>query len=234
MDQHFTNYFESRTEAGKLLARLLQKYRYEDTIVLTLNEGSVQVGAEIAKSLHSLITMLMTKDVFLPDGRTVVGVINEANGFVYNNQFSTGQIEEFESEYRVNIEEARSQALHELHQAIGQGGLISPEYFRNRVVIVVTDGTLNGLAFEMANDYLKAVKTKRVIMVAPIAGIDAVDRMHLLSDEMYCLNITDTVFDVNHYYEQNDIPEKQEIFKILNDIILDWKKPTKAASASVV
>jgi hypothetical protein len=42
------------------------------------------------------------------------------------------------------------------------------------------------------------------------------------------------VFDVNHYYEQNDIPEKQEIFKILNDIILDWKKPTKAAPASVV
>ena len=220
-----TNYFQSRSEAGVLLAEKLQEYRYEDTIILALSEGAVLVGAEIAKSLHALITMLLTKDVYLPDGRTLVGVINEVGGFSYNNAFSTGEIEELETEYRSNIEFAKLEAMHELHVALGQGGLISPEYFRNRVVIVVSDGTLNGMAFDMAADYLKGIKTGKVVMVAPIAGVPAVDRMHILADELQCLTVTDGVFEINHYYEDNTLPEHKDILKILNDIILSWQRP---------
>ncbi|MFO0882550.1 MAG: phosphoribosyltransferase family protein [Candidatus Saccharimonadales bacterium] len=223
--QKNTNYFASRSEAGKLLAEKLQQYRYEDTIVLALSEGAVSVGAEIARSLHSLITMLLTKDVYLPDGRTLVGVINEVGGFSYNNAFSTGEIEELETEYRSNIEFAKMQAMHELHVALGQGGLISPEYFRNRVVIVVSDGTLNGMAFDMASDYLKGVKTDKVIMVTPVAGVPAVDRMHILADELFCLNVTDGNFEVDHYYEDNKLLSRTEILATLNDIILSWHKP---------
>lgn len=219
-----TNYFASRLEAGTILAQKLQQYRYEDTIVLSLSEGGVLVGAVIASNIHALIAMLLTKDVYLPDGRTLVGVVNEVGGFVYNNAFSTGEIEELESEYRGNIEFAKSQALHELHVALGQGGLISTEYFRNRVVIVVADGTLNGMAFEMAYDYLKAVHTKKVIMVAPIASVKAVDRMHLLADELHCLNAVNTVFDIDHYYEDNTMPTHDQTLSILNNVILNWKQ----------
>jgi predicted phosphoribosyltransferase len=235
-NQQFSNYFTSRSEAGKLLLHMLGQYRYDDTIVLALSEGAVLVGAEIARELHSLITMLMTKDVYLPDGRTIVGVVNEAGGFIYNNSFSSGEIEELVSEYRVNIDEAKTQAVHELHVALGQGGLISPDYFRNRVVIVVSDGTMNGMAFEMANDYLKGIHTDKVIMVSPIAGVEAIDRMHLLSDAMFCLTVTDSVFDIDHYYEDNTMPPRADILKILNDIILQWngapKRPENTVSTA--
>lgn len=147
------NYFENRTEAGEILADRLNKYRFEDTIVLALSEGAVPVAAVIASRLHSLIAMLLTKDIYLPDGRTVVGVIDEVGGFIFNNAFSTGEIEELESEYRSNIEFAKTTAMHEMHMALGQGGVISANYFRNRVVIVVLDGTLNGMAFDMADNY---------------------------------------------------------------------------------
>lgn len=228
-----TNYFASRTEAGQLLAERLQKYRYDDTIVLVLSEGAVLVGAEIAKSLHSLITMLLTKDVYLPDGRTLVGVVNEVGGFSYNNAFSTGEIEELESEYRGNIEFAKMQAMHELHVALGQGGLISADYFRNRVVIVVSDGTLNGMAFDMANDFLKGIKTKKIVMVSPIASVGAVDRMHILADDLHCLTVTDSVFDIDHYYDDNELPKHNEILDIFNNIVLQWHRPehTKEAAA---
>jgi len=219
------HYFDSRKQAGILLAEKLIKYRFEDTIVLALSEGGVLVGAEIARRLHSLIAILLTKDIYLPDGRTLVGVINEIGGFVYNNSFSTGEIEELESEYRGNIEFAKMEAMHELHVALGQGGLISADYFRNRVVIVVTDGSLNGMAFDMANDYLKGINVKKVIMAAPVAGVPAIDRMHILADELYCLSATDTIFEIEHYYEDNNLPNRPTIIKILNDIILQWQRP---------
>jgi predicted phosphoribosyltransferase len=192
--------------------------------VLALSEGAVLVGAEIARELHSLITMLLTKDVYLPDGRTLVGVIDEVGGFIYNNAFSTGEVEELESEYRSNIEFAKMQAMHELHVALGQGGLISTDYFRNRVVVVVADGTLNGMAFEMAYDYLKGIHTGKIIMATPVAGVPAIDRMHILADELICLTATDSVFDVDHYFDDNTMPSHHQTVEILNNIILDWQK----------
>ena len=224
-----TNYFTSRQQAGQILAQKLDKYRYDDTILLALNEGGVLVGAEIAKHLHSLIALLLTKNIYLPYGRTVVGIIDEIGGFVYNNAFSTGEIEDLESEYRGNIEQAKMQAMHDLHVALGQGGLISADYFRNRVVIVVTDGTLNGMAFDMAYDFLKGIHVQKIIMATPIAGVPAIDRMHVLADELFCLNATDAVFDVEHYYDDNKLPNRAEIIKILNDIILSWKQPQARA-----
>jgi len=222
-------YFKSRAQAGALLAEKLEKYRYEDTIVLALSEGGVAVGAEIARRLHSLIAMLLTKDIYLPDGRTLVGVINEIGGFIYNNSFSTGEIEELESEYRGNIEFAKMEAMHELHVALGQGGLISADYFRNRNVIVVTDGTLNGMAFEMAYDFLKGIHVKRVIMATPVAAIPAIDKMHVLADEIVCLSAKDADFETDHYYDENKIPNHTEIISTLNDIILQWRYSSKAA-----
>ncbi len=221
------NYFKSRTEAGDLLAEKIANYRYEDTIVLALNAGGVVVGAAIARKLHSLIAMLLTKDVYLPDGRTLVGVVNELGGFVYNDAFSSGEIEEFDMEYHEHIELAKFQALHDLHIALGQGGLISKEYFRNRYVIVVSDNAFNGLAFNMAADFLKTVKTKRMIYVAPVATVQAVDRMHVLADEIACLSVTEQPFEVNHYYEDNDLPDRSGIISILNNIILDWQNSSK-------
>jgi len=230
--QTATNYFSSRSEAGAIIAKQLSKYRYEDSIVLALSEGGVIVGAEIARQLHSLITMLLTKDVYLPDGRTVVGVINEVGGFIYNNAFSTGEIEELQTEYRSNIEFAKQQAMHELHVALGQGGLITGDYFRNRVVVVVADGSLNGMAFDMAYDFLRGIKTKKIVMVAPVASITAIDRMHILADELYCLNATDSVFDIDHYYDDNELPDHTEIITILNNIVLDWDKTASRTHAT--
>lgn len=219
------NYFKDRTEAGELLAKRLEKYRYEDTIVLALSEGAVPVAAVIASRLHSLIAMLLTKDIYLPDGRTVVGVIDEVGGFIYNNAFSTGEIEELESEYRSNIEFAKTTAMHEIHMALGQGGVISTNYFRNRVVIVVSDGSLNGMAFDMADNYLRGVHTKKIIMASVVASVLAIDKMHLLADDLECLNVTGAGFEVDHYFDNNDIPNKHEIINILNNIILQWHRP---------
>lgn len=219
-----TNYFLNREDAGHILAGRLKKYRYENTIVLALSDGGVMVGASIAQSLHSLIAMLLTKDVFLPDGNTLVGAVNELGGFTYNNKFSAGQIEEFVTEYRNSIEAAKMNAIHELHVALGQGGLISPDYFRDRVVIVVADGSINGMAFEAAYNFLHLIHTKRIVMCAPICALDAVDRMHIIADELHVLNVTEGVFEVDHYYESNAMPSHHQIISVLNNIILSWKQ----------
>lgn len=221
-----TTYFKSRADAGTQLAEKLDKYTAEMTIILALSKGGVLVGTEIAKKLHASIAMLLTKDVYLPDGRTIVGVINEVGGYVYNNYFSPSEIEEFENEYRSYIEQAKLQALHEIHVALGRGGLISADYFRNKIVIAVTDATFNGMAFDMAYDYLKKINYHKLVLVAPIASIKAIDKMHIIADELLCLSVTEDTFDADHYYEDNTMPSQDEILNIINNTVLDWDKST--------
>jgi len=219
-----TNYFESRQQAGQILADKLFKYRYEDVIILALSEGGVVVGAEIARKLHALIAMLLTKDVFLPDGRTLMGIVNEQGGFVYNDAFSTGEIEEFESEYHENIQIAKFNALHDLHVALGQGGILSKEYFRNRIVICVSDNAFNGLAYMVANDFLKQIHIQKLVMVAPVATVEAVDRMHVMADEINVLSVTEFPQNIDHYFNDTSIPSHKETINTLNDIILQWQQ----------
>jgi len=53
-------YFSSRLDAGYRLAQqLVGHYRYENTIVMALSDGAVQVGQQIAATLH---TPLATDD----------------------------------------------------------------------------------------------------------------------------------------------------------------------------
>ena len=205
-----------------MIADKLMKYRYDDTIVLALSESSVPVAAAIARKLHSLIALLLTKDIYLPDGKTVVGEINETGGFIYNNAFSTGEIEELVSEYSGSIEMAKINAMHEMHVALGQGGEISNAYFRNRVVIVVYDGSMNGMAFDMAAHFLKSVSTAMVVMACAVASVPAVDKMHVLADDLVCLNVVESTFDTDHYFGDNTVPTRNEIIQTLNDIILHW------------
>lgn len=223
MQQQSYNYFTSRTQAGAIIADYAQKYRYENTIVLALSSGGVLVGAEIARKLHSLIAMLMTKDVYLPDGRTMVGVINEQGGFVHNNTFSTGELEDFESEYRNYLDQARMESMHDLHVAMGQGGEISPNYFRDRVVIAVTDGAFSGTSFDMAYEFLKGIHYKKFIIATPIATIEAIDKMHVLADELICLSAKSDPLEIDHYYEDNNLPDRNQTLAILNDIIMQWQ-----------
>lgn len=222
---NLTTYFESRSQAGAIIAGRLVKYKKDTTSVLALSRGGVLVGAEIAKQLHSSIAMLLTKDIYLPDGRTVIGIINEIGGFVYNNYFAACEIEDLESEYRNNIEQAKMQALHEIHVALGRSGIISPQYFRNHVVIVVTDASFNGMAFDMAYEYLKKIQYKKLVMVTPIANEKAVDKMHVIADDLVCLSVTDGIFDANHYFNNNLIPNQEKIEDILNNTILNWHNP---------
>lgn len=216
-------YFRSRADAGKELASKLLKYRFEDTAVLALSDGGVVVGAQIAAVLHCPIMFLLTQDITLPGELTAVGVTDQNGGFTYNDYFSTGELEEFATEYRGVIEQLKMEKWHEMNRLLSDGGMINAQMLSGRTVIIVSDGLRSGVSLLAAMNFLKRIKTHRIVVVTPFASIEAVDKMHILGDELQVLNVIDSTFDLDHYYETNDVPEREDIIKILNEAILKWK-----------
>lgn len=216
-------YFASRAEAGKKLADELSKYRFEDSAIIALNDGGVVVGAHIAAVLHCPLLFLLMRDIKLPGEISALGVVDQNGGFTYNDMFSTGELEGMITDYHTLVEQEKMNKRHDINRLLGDGGLMDTEMIRDRNIILVADGFLSGTSLLAAMNFLKPIRTKKVIVATPFASIDAVDKMHILADELHVLAVYDGTFELDHYFDENDVPSQSDIVTILNEAILRWK-----------
>lgn len=216
-------YFASRVEAGQKLAAELTKYRYENCAVVALSDGGVVVGAQIAQALHCVLTMLLTESIKVPGEPEAVGTINQDGGFIYNNMYSAGQLEELTTEFHSHIEQDRLQKFHEMNKLLGQGGLIRRDLLYGHNVILVSDGFSNAFSLDSAVEFLKPVKTEKIIVATPLASVPAVDRMHIQVDEIHCLSVIDNYMNTDHYYQDNHMPNHESLVKTIQQVVLNWR-----------
>ena len=219
----YSMYFRSRSEAGDRLALQLMHYRYENCVVVALSDGGVQVAREIAASLHCTLTMMLVEEIAIPGEGQMFGAVNQSGRFTYNGMLSAGEIEDYYSEFHGYLEDMKRTSFQRISRLLGYGGLVDESVLRDHVVILVSDGLSNGASLEAAADFLKPVHVKRLIIAAPVASLDAVDRMHILGDELHVLGVTDNYFETNHYYDINDVPDHEETVQTLNNNVLNWR-----------
>lgn len=216
-------YFESRAEAGVMLADLLARYRYENTVVMALNEGAVQVGVQVASELHATLTMMLSEAIEVPGENEVFGVLNQDGKFIYNGMLSAGEIEAYYGEFHGYLEERKRAVMSKMNQLLGGDGIVDESILREQNVIVLSDGLPTGASLEAASEFMKPLRVQRMIIASPIASVKAVSRAHILGDEVHFLGVTDNYLDTDHYYEVNDTPDKEETLDILNRAVLAWR-----------
>jgi putative phosphoribosyl transferase len=217
-------YFKSRVAAGQTLAKqIAKKYTGQDCAVVAMNDGGVMIGSQIALKLHCVLTMLLSEAINLPRENSAVGGISQDGSFSYNQLYSKGEIEEFVSEYYNFIEQEKMTKVQEMHRMQGKAQLIHRSLITNRNVILVTDGLLDGFALDVALQYLKPIHTKKIIVATPLASVSAVDRMHILADDIFCLNVLEDYMNTDHYYDKNDVPSHDRIVRTVAEIVAHWK-----------
>lgn len=217
-------YFENREQAGQVLAaQLLQKYRYENCAVVALTDGAVIIGEQIAASLHCILTMLLIENIEVPGENMSFGGVSESGSFTYNGMFSAGEIQEYTSEFHGYLEEQKRIAFQKINRLLGDGGLIDQDMLRDRVVILVSDGLDNGASLDVAVDFLKPIRINKLVVVSPVASVPAVDKLHMIADELHILDVKENYLDTNHYYNQNTIPSHEDTIKKINQIVMNWR-----------
>lgn len=216
-------YFHSRTDAGEMLAQRLIQYRYENTIVVALDQGAVVVGAPIAQRLHCALGLFLTEGIDIPGEGMTVGTVSQGGGFVYNKNLSAGEVDDYYSEFHSYIDDQKREKTEHINRLLADGGALDVNALREHVVILVSDGLQSGDILEAAAEFLKPVKTKRLVVAAPVASVAAVDRMHILADELHVLSVTDNYLDTPHYYDIDDVPTHEQAIQTINNIVLNWR-----------
>jgi predicted phosphoribosyltransferase len=217
-------YFKSRVEAGQKLADLIdKKYHGQQCAVVGLSDGGVMVGAQIALKLGCVLTMLLSDTIELPRENTALAGISQDGSVSYNTVYSPGQIEDFVSEYRGMIEQEKLEKMHKMHELVGHGGLIRKDLLREHTVILVSDGLSNGFSLDIAAQFLKPIHTTKLVVATPLASVQAVDRMHILADDIFCLSVIEDYISTDHYYDKQDIPSHDLVIKTIEQVVSHWQ-----------
>lgn len=206
-----------------LAAQLAPIYRYENCAVVALNDGGVVIGAQIAAELHCVINLLLYEEINIPMEPQAISGIAHNGAYVYNSAYPKAETDELVSEYYQYIEQEKMTKMSQMHRLIGHGGVVRKDLLKGHTIILVSEGFRTPFGMELAVEYLKPIDYNKLVIAAPIASIESVDRMHVLGDDLYVLSVVDNTFETNHYYDNNDVPEHEKVVEIIEKIILNWR-----------
>jgi len=206
-----------------LATQVAEKYEHEATTIVALSDGGVMVGAQIAKKIRCPLTLLMNAEINLPREPMPIAGITASGVTTYNHAYSSGEIDEMVGEFYGYIESEKLTKMHSLNQLVGVGGTINKQLLKNRNIILVSDGLKTGFELDIAAEFLKPIAIKKLVVAVPFASLTAVDKMHVLADDLYCLSVITDYFDTNHYYDTNDLPDHDTVIKTIEQLVASWQ-----------
>jgi putative phosphoribosyl transferase len=178
--------FKDRIEAGKKLAAALGALRGEDVVVLALPRGGVPLAAEVARSLHAPMDLLLVRKLGVPsqpelamgavmDGTPPVVIRNDdvvRQAWVSGEEFNAVKDREL-----AEIERRRQRYL------AGR----PPVDVRGRIALIVDDGIATGATVKAAIAGLRKLGPERIVVAAPVAPPDTAAELRRAADEVVIL-----------------------------------------------
>jgi len=203
--------FASRTEAGQRLGRYLAEQDVRADLVLGLPRGGVIVAAEVARVLKCPLDVLVVRKIGHPGHREfAVGALAEDGTLLLDEQVieRTGvppaELKEVLAEETARLTE---------YQARFQRSSRPP--LKGKIALIVDDGLATGATTEAAARSARNREAAQIIVAAPVASDNAVERLKRVADSVLAL-VVDPEFDaVGRYYRSFPQTTDAEVQAIL-------------------
>ncbi len=210
--------FKDRKEAGKKLAKALEKYKNKKVLVLAIPRGSIEVGYEVAKYLEADFSLVISRKLPLPyNPEAGFGAIAEdGSSFI----FEWAKEELSESEIK-NIKREQKEEIRRRIKILRRG-MPLPK-ISGRIVILVDDGLAMGATMIASIMLCKKKKAKKIIVAVPVSGADIAEEIKKEVDELIVLEKPKFFQAVAQVYEHwHDVSDKEVL-----DIMRKYEKLKK-------
>jgi len=205
--------FRDRTEAGRLLAALLEKYAGKpDVIVLALPRGGVPVAYEVAKALHAPMDVFVVRKLGIPAHQELaMGAVATGGVRVLNDQVIRGLgIPEYVIDAVADWELLELKRRERLYR-----GDRPPPDVRGKTVILVDDGLATGYTMLAAVRALRQQGPARIVVAVPVAAPDTCELLKAYVDEVVCVATPEPFYAVGLWYQDFSQTTDEEVRELL-------------------
>lgn len=198
--------FRDRADAGRRLAAMLLSHRGHETRVFGLNGGGVRVGYEVARALGAPLELWVARTVDVPGAvGSRLGAVSEGDGFFLHADTVRAVSAPSSEMTRWMDAEAGEVALEAQHL---RGARPRMEAGAGTVVLVVDGIAVGDLGVYAALRGLRHQQPRRLVLAAPVAAAEELERLRLEADEVVCLHPVWALLSLEHAYDDfRSVPE---------------------------
>jgi putative phosphoribosyl transferase len=190
--------YQDRTEAGRLLAERLAKYKNRpDVVILALPRGGVPVGFEVAQALNAPLDVFVVRKLGVPGQEELaMGAIASGGVRVLNEDIvQMLRIPDEMIEATVAKETEELERRERLYRG-DRPGLDA----RGRVAILIDDGLATGSTMRAAAMALRRHLPSRIVVAAPVAAGSTCDELSNEVDEVICAATPEPFYAISLWY----------------------------------
>ena len=204
--------FINRSEAGRMLATRLRKYKNIPGVLLAVPRGGVPVAYEIAKELNIPLEVIMVKKIGHPNNKEyAIGAVGLKDSFVLPHENVTQYYIESEIvSIRERLKEMQEKFL----------GNKEPEDLSGKTVIVVDDGVATGNTLLGTIQVLRKAHPFKLVLAVPVASQSAVEKLEPHVDELIVLLCPESFRSVGMFYSDFSEVSDNDVIEYLNRLQL--------------
>lgn len=204
--------FRTRTEAGEVLAGMLQGFRQTDALVMAIPSGGLPVAVVIAGELDLSLEVAVVSKITLP-WNTEAGYGAVAfDGTMRLNRDLLSHLNLTEKQ----IEEGKEKTLRKVLRRVKSFREDRPfPDVSQKPVILVDDGLASGFTLLVAVEALRKAGARSLIVAVPTGSWNSISRVSGQVEALYCANIRQGwQFAVADAYKNWFDVEEEEAIKI--------------------
>ena len=209
--------FKDREDAAKQLLEFLpvEKIRSESWDLIALSFGGLEIANNLNHRLKGSIDILFTEAVYAPQNdECEIARVSESEELVIHEElcsaFDIGMDFVYSDAHRKHEE----QILASIYQY--RKGRQFP-FLKDRIVVLIDDGSETGLKFLTAIKTVLAMKPKAVHVIVPIIPHGVLEALDPLVDHIYYLHDIRDYLDTESYYENFEIISNETVELILGE-----------------
>ena len=205
--------YQDRTEAGRILASMLQAYRKDPAaLVVALPRGGVPVGYEIARELEVEFDVFISRKLCTPSRpRKALGAI--ASGCLGLRDPRAISAVAIPSE---KVDEIERREWRELwrHDEVYHGERPQVQ-FADRTVILVDDYITSGCTIRAAIRAIRSRFPAKIIVAIPVAPRSVLNQLRTEADQVVCPESACEAFRNRQFYQHLDPLNDQQVCELL-------------------
>jgi putative phosphoribosyl transferase len=208
-------FFEDRVDAGRQLARALERYRGPDTLVLGVPRGGVVVAAEVARALGADLDVVIARKIGAPQHpELAIGAVVSGEGERLVDEEAVRYLHVSREYLDAETARQREEIRRRIQEYRGNRPLPNLE---GRTVILVDDGIATGYTIRAALVALRRLHPATLVVAAPVAPREVCARLQTLADEVVCLYTPEPFMAVGAWYRDFSQVETGEVAALLRE-----------------